>query len=233
MARIHPDWAAMFAGNDVTATSEVFTPVFHKLRGQTVLTGEVVSEVVASYRKVRLEKAEATILRSMGWTLDEFKAKGKSAFPDFQYRELTSELQEYRLDFQIMLAGFGEDGGIIATVEPPGVSWQRDLPGFHAIGSGYFSAISSLFERELHIQMELREVLYYVYEAKVAAENAAGVGMETDLFVLRRGQKLKRVPASSLKVLESLRLQLQRRELTDKRKERVAEEIPKLTDQVP
>jgi len=227
-ARIHPHWFGLYAGN-VDPVPEILEPVRLAFIGQEkTTTTQMVDAVTASFRTVRLAKAEAIHLSSRGWTIEEFKERGRESFPEFLFREIDSEIAGHYLGMQILLAGFGEDGGILATVRDPGISNQKDLTGFHAIGSGDNAAMSSLFDRAPHINMALEEVLYYVYEAKVAAERAVGVGFETDLFVMRKGGELVTISEASIKALESQRLHLSRRDLTPHQLVKLKSKMPEL-----
>jgi hypothetical protein len=73
----------------------------------------------------------------------------------------------------------------IFTVEDPGITQDRSIPGFWAIGSGAFHAISSLYQRGLRPAAYLAKALYGIYEAKKYAENVGSVGEKTDIWIMR------------------------------------------------
>lgn len=59
-----------------------------------------------------------------------------------------------------------------------------DKPGFGAIGVGAELALSALYRNPAVKLMPLASAVYFVYEAKKAAERKDGVGEETDMAIL-------------------------------------------------
>jgi len=65
------------------------------------------------------------------------------------------------------------------VVSDPGIVRDYDEPGYWAIGSGAYAALSTLAARKQSRLRFLPETIYNVCEAKCAAETAVGVGRDT------------------------------------------------------
>ena len=95
-----------------------------------------------------------------------------------------AEIEEFKLEFDIILAGVDEAGGHIYVIQDPGIKGNFDDMGYTAIGSGSYHAIRSFVENNYSIDTPLWKALYIVYEAKKYAESAPGVGLETDVAII-------------------------------------------------
>src|SRR5207253_1354905 len=62
---------------------------------------------------------------------------------------------------------------------------HHDIPGFHAIGSGQYSALSILYHFQQCSITDLEDSIFNVAAAKFSAETAFGVGEATWLHILR------------------------------------------------
>ncbi|HLY21513.1 MAG TPA: hypothetical protein VKT83_03495 [bacterium] len=192
--KISPTWFTLVAGNDVEAAHEIAATAGGALRdraaqGSVNGTLDVRRELVESYRRVRMHHAAAEPLVARGWTLNEFKDKGHKSLPESTFAEIDGGLQRYDLEVDLIACGFfGDDDGDIITVHNPGVGKLVTSSHFAAAGTGSTAAIFSLFMRKFHSGMSLPLALYYVYEAKVAAQRATGVGETTVMLVMRKGQ---------------------------------------------
>ncbi len=60
----------------------------------------------------------------------------------------------------------------------------EEMASFATIGIGNNAATAALFARDYTPYHDLREAIYYVYEAKRASESVPGVGKETHLSIL-------------------------------------------------
>lgn len=144
---------------------------------------DVIPAIEKGYRQVRNSKTEALYLASWGETAAQFHATGKDRIPETVYANTYSKMISYDLDADLLVVGF-DDVSHIYTVSNPGVAHDHTGLGFWAIGSGAPAALASLFARKCSFHCHVEEVLYLVYEAKIQAEAALGVGTETDLFVI-------------------------------------------------
>ncbi|MBI4339255.1 MAG: hypothetical protein HY680_04815 [Chloroflexi bacterium] len=103
-------------------------------------------------------------------------------------------MSEYNLGVSLLICGFDKHGtGHIFTVNNPGIEERRDIPGFHAIGSGFYGAQYMMYYRELSFMTPSCEWLYYIYEAKGFGEQAGAVGEETELLVAQAGEPAQRI----------------------------------------
>jgi hypothetical protein len=138
-------------------------------------------------------------------------------------------LQNYRLGLGLLVAGFGDArNGHIFSVEDfagPATARRWDIPGYYAVGSGGPGALYMMAYRVLSPAKPMREALYYVTEGKFFGEFAGGVGLRTDLYVIRFGKRRLHVREERVeKKLMKLCERLQPRDL-DKRGIAVLNEI--------
>jgi hypothetical protein len=208
--RLRRDWWAMLAGNDISPAFDVVDHARQALSAlEQVTVDDVAREITDSYQKKRLADAEALYLRPRGWTTQKFAAEGRNAFPEALFREIDSKIQHHELSLTLLVAGFdGEGHGHILCVDNPGVARRHDAPGFAAIGSGSFAALSMMFYRELNVRMPVYDALYYAFEAKISGEQALGVGVETDMFIAGQGGPAIRISKATEKRLETIWQQL-------------------------
>lgn len=98
-------------------------------------------------------------------------------------KELMEKISSIQLQCQFLVCGFDSDRkGHIFSVTDPGVARFEDIPGFSAIGSGLYRAMSSLFYYPYSTYSSEAIAFYHVCEAKFMAESAMGVGSETLVF---------------------------------------------------
>lgn len=190
---LHTDWRSLLAG-DFSAASEVARLASVCIGMQHGKLGEIGSRsvkdcLVAAYERVRIARAEAQYLKSRGWSLEEFKQKGHSSLPESTFTEIDRSIRTYDLGVDLIAYGFmGKYGEIIQIANPCIVSFESDS-AFSAIGTGSVAALSSLYARELTRHTPLSAALYYVYEAKIAAERASGVGESSYLTVMKQREE--------------------------------------------
>jgi hypothetical protein len=104
---------------------------------------------------------------------------------------VTENVSRIKLDASLIIAGFVPEsdfvkGGIYQRPFLAVVDEVTDVSGtqeyikveyeFAAIGSGQYTALSSLYRREQDAVSSLRRTLYKVYEANRLSENVPGVG---------------------------------------------------------
>jgi len=120
----------------------------------------------------------------------------------------------HELSLELLTAGFDAGGtGHIFVVSNPGLYQRFDVPGFHAIGSGSFGAYYMLLWREVDIYLKSSAALYYAFEAKIFGESAPGVGIQTDMYVFKRGRKPKKMERASEEKMEAIWRKLEPRAL--------------------
>ena len=101
------------------------------------------------------------------------------------------QLSSYEFSLHLLVVGFDNDIGWIFSLydKDRGIAKRHDAPGFHAVGSGWVSAIHMTYLRNLSPVMPARLALYYAYEGKYFGEDAPGVGWQTDLYIWRAGEE--------------------------------------------
>ena len=152
---------------------------------------EIRSLLEKSYRGARLARAEAEYLSNRGWTLEEFKNHGRDRLPEATYANIDARIALFDLGAELIACGWGpeEEFPSILTVRNPGVCVEHMRLGFWCVGSGATAAQMSVFGRNYPVDMPVEEAVYYVVEAKINAEHAAGVGERTDTFIVWKGEK--------------------------------------------
>ncbi len=189
ISQIHDNWWVMMAANDI---SPVFTMV-DKLRialaGREPTANEIAAQVEEAYREERQSRAETAILSPIGMTLDGFVANGRAQLGDSIFERFQFGISGHGLQVQLIVTGFDADGlAHLMSVSDPGQASRFDNPGFCAIGSGAFNALSFLYYRQQDNTDPLWASIYHVNEAKIFASMAPGVGIwDTELIVLRTG----------------------------------------------
>ena len=189
------NWWVMVAAN---ALSNLFPVVDAITRDWEPSTGVAVDSVMekatAAYSRERQARVEAEHLRPRGLGLQTFLASGRQWLPELAYAQIDDRLTRFNLGITLLICGFDESGiGHIFTVENPGVADRRDIPGFHAIGSGFYGAEYMMYYRELGYSFPVHKWLYYIYEAKGFGEQAGAVGLGTELFVARPNQTIRQI----------------------------------------
>ena len=134
-------------------------------------------------------KTADDVLAPFGITMDEFLAKGRKQFTISMFQSLCERIIATELKCDFLLFGYDNDRNPhIVHLTGNGADYVYDKPGFWAIGSGAYSALSMLFFRQQNVLTELPETFYHACEAKFMAESAIGVGKATFPYVLIPGQ---------------------------------------------
>lgn len=180
-------WSAMVAADDLTHVVPVIEAAILALIGLSDSTNnltEIERAVVTAYQGVRMQYAEDSVLSPIGMTMESIRQNPVG--------HLAERVERVDLGCQFLVAGFDWAGdGHIFTVEHPGVARNHNVSGWASIGSGAYSAISTLLHHSVNYEMELARVLYHVCEAKFMAESAGGVGKHTVVKVLNAATPVK------------------------------------------
>jgi hypothetical protein len=182
---IAQDWGMMWSAED---TSHI-TPIWEMARAMLlpkhkhVHCDEVANVVANAYQRQLREEATARYLSRYGLSMPEFLREGSKLFPAAQYEEMHREIRSLRLGCDFLVYGFDDEAHIFRVSEPGKITFENEV-GFAAIGSGWYSAISTLFFHSVSRLDSMWEVFYHVLEAKFMAETAPGVGGETHCEIL-------------------------------------------------
>lgn len=182
----------MFAG-DV----DCMVPLLRRVRRnfpktETPSVDEVSEAVTKAYGEELVKVKEERHLRPNKLDWEKFQRNDPPLFTDHVYEQIKSQLDETRISSDpnqapvLLVAGFDSSGpGHIFSVDHPGTEFGHDLIGFHAIGTGFYYALTMLHSHSRNTTSNfdpLNIVLYRVAEAKFMAENDSQVGKSTTLI---------------------------------------------------
>ena len=177
---------ALTAG-DALAFTELFNDVLRVTSNRRFTAVEEFVEVIKnSYQELRKKQIVERILRPWGFDSfeDFYTAHGHGRLPDPLVFGITSQITDHDYGLQILVGGITFQDAHIYSIEDPGTSHCFDSIGFHVIGMGTNLALSSLIASKCHAEMSMPDVLMRVMDAKLTAENAPGVGRQTDVSVI-------------------------------------------------
>jgi len=192
---IGDNWWIMLAASALAGAFPIIDNVKVEIAQASEHDVEDVVRIVADcYQEERRRRAEAQFLLPRGFTVDSFLAQGKAALPEITFRELDLALSQFDLGVSLLVCGFDHKKmAQLFKVDNPGIGSRLDIPGFHAIGSGFYGAEYMMYYRELSCVTPVHEWLYYIYEAKGFGEQAGAVGEETELLVARPDCPIQRI----------------------------------------
>ena len=191
--QIHPNWQALFAGN-VSAC----WPILREAKARSVTRENTVEQVKASCREAYGNQFQRYITHKVlvryGFDLESFKENGLKQLGRDVFNSLCRQIDQINFDCEFLICGFDKDKNPhIFTVSNPGIATEHSPPGFYAIGSGEFSALSTLVFHRFKSGMQLARGIYHVCEAKFMAESAVGVGSPTNALIIHNSGDLELV----------------------------------------
>lgn len=157
----------------------------------TVDMHQVATYVTAAYQQVKEKKAEDIILRpSLGVDYAGFRALVAQTQSSQILQQVAGMLMGHNLQLDLMLAGIDSQGPHLFAIGHPDTMATLDTVGYAAIGSGGLHAAVRLSLGGQTKEASRNETVVNVYEAKLAAQSAPGVGGATDLaFISTSGIK--------------------------------------------
>ncbi len=178
-------WIVMFAG-----ASHRFRPIVEGMRehlgdGESprLAVETVVNSAEHTYQRELEGLVNAEVLAPYGLSRREFIENGLKWFGEARYGQLLAQINELDLGIELLVAGLdGYAQTQMFAVSSRGVVERMALP-YHAIGSGAYLALGTLYQLAHFPGPDLAETVYRVCAAKFAAEAAPGVGAETHLMV--------------------------------------------------
>jgi hypothetical protein len=175
----------MYAGNDISHIIPIHQEARSELEGKTDLSlREVAGILRRAYRNQLAVVAEDFILSPLGIDLKKFLGEGNQLFPKETFEDMRRAIQQVTLQCDLLVFGFDrERNPHIFVVSDHGTSYS-DVPGFAAIGTGSYSALSTLYFHAFKTRMTIPHALYHACEAKFTSESAQGVGHSTWVLVL-------------------------------------------------
>lgn len=178
-------------GNCLALTSGpalVHTDLFRLVKasihaGATPPISEIVEKVKEEYLKIRSRQIEERFFKVRGFDIKWFNENQRMLNPEIALR-LDHQLETYRFDLSILIAGVDGVGAHVYYVYPPCSSECFDSLGYCGIGTGERHADSTFISYRYAPSFPLESALYITYEAKRKAEIAVGVGKSTDMAII-------------------------------------------------
>jgi len=196
---LHGAWVAMFAGNDIGNVTPITDRVRLKLseiaaQGGAVTRIDVARECRGAFRAQRRTLIEERVLAPYDLTVRDFQQRGFKELGPRAFDELRHDVETTKVDCEFLVCGFSDDGSPqIFVISDVGLSYYEKI-GYWAIGSGAWSALSSLAFRKFHLDMPFEEALYQVLESKFMADTSVpSVGQGTYTLVIRRDGRIGQV----------------------------------------
>lgn len=182
------NWTMMMAG-DLSPYSEIREHVKNTLTKNPpdTLTRYVFAEVLKdAFIAERKRRAGAEILSPFDLNFGNYRDEGPKLGPEI-YSRILFELKELDLGLTLLVAGFDENRACVFKVEGRGIAHNYECPW--AIGSGEQAALGYLFSTQANVFSEPEEMFYRVCCAKFAAETSPGVGKETMVIMMQKGEE--------------------------------------------
>jgi ATP-dependent protease HslVU (ClpYQ) peptidase subunit len=178
------NWNVMFAGNP--ARFKLLMDRVRDLLGDVRNTRLAFSTVTAALERayaLELQKLiENEILLPYGMARDDFIQNGKELLGD-RFYQLMDQISSASLGVEVIVAGADPLGETTLSWMTNGVVMPAALP-YHAIGSGSYTALASLYQLNYFPTHDLSEIVYRACAAKFAAENVPSVGRATYAIVI-------------------------------------------------
>jgi hypothetical protein len=186
----------MYAGSDITAVPALVRRIQSQLDAHVAATMDWIAIDVfkrvlsGAFQAERQERATDQVLSPYGLTFHDLFTKGIALLGEAEAGVVRERFVSTALNCELL--GFGFSGPLnepsralphVMVLSDPGVVAEYDEPGYWAIGSGAYAALSALAVRRQSRLRLLPETIYNVCEAKFAAEFAVGVGRETYVTV--------------------------------------------------
>jgi hypothetical protein len=178
----HRRWWCMYAG---------YPTDFEELRNslseveQPKTLADAIAATELAYDKLTKHYIERYILAPFGLTHEAFMRDGPAIFGETYFRELADQCILFKPAMETSLLVFGFDSiGIphLFQAQRTVKAEVHDTLGFHAIGTGAWSAQGSLFAGGLSSAGTENEAIYRVCEAKFVSEVARSVGTKTTVL---------------------------------------------------
>ena len=201
-------WWALVSGNDCVPAFEIIEGVKAQIPDKPLDQNSMMSAVEKEYRRVRLAEAESKYLAPLGFTHGEILKKGRTVLGKRRFADILGRVEDHEFSISLLIAGFDRSRkGHIFTVDSDvkrGKPQPNDAEGYAAVGSGGFAANYMMSYREYDFNLPVHKAIYSVFEGKYFGELATGVGVTTDLFIVRPGKKLLIVDKKREKLLVRL-----------------------------
>ena len=147
---------------------------------------KIVNAISRFVKDTRDSTVKDEVTRVTGIQSDDFFSNSQIV-PE-QVRDYTyGWLMQFRLDFECIVAGFDKDKNAkIVYITEEGSRISATNFGVGSIGSG--SPFSQIYFDQYNYDISIPEIesLFFAYKAKKWAEAPTGVGLKTDILILRK-----------------------------------------------
>jgi hypothetical protein len=184
------DWCIMMSAGSVPLIEELtyrtkLGITNHSAEHDSIQLRDVSVISMSAYQNLIQDFVERQVLSTYDITLDQFREQERfnQAFLsglDNAIREVRGEI-ESRLGS--LIVGVDQSGANIFGIHA-GNTYSFNMIGFQAIGSGEASAQSVFVHNKYDKKWDLKQAILTVVEAKTQAEEAQGVGRETDIAII-------------------------------------------------
>lgn len=180
------DKSVFLISDDILLAAEVLKRTKAKLSSsRSTRIDDITKTVCESYKEYKQEIIEELYLKPRALNLQSFYREALCAkLPKELTLNLDTNIINFVLKVQLIMAGIDEMGGHIYIVSNPGVSLCHDKMGYVAIGSGAMYAISAFILSNFSVDFGINQGVYYAFESKMSAEKAPGVGMGTNMAII-------------------------------------------------
>ncbi len=193
------NWCAMFSGDDLTFPERVLGLVASEISKEKKIQCDrprMESAVKKAFDAQWKTEVEDHILKPKLLSMESLTAEPKDVrLLDTTYlNTLAGEIADYKHNCSMIFCGFDSTGPHIFMASTPSHITPCDWQGFQTIGAGEETARNHLIWSEYEKDDSLPNVLYDVFNAKVATEVLQGIGYAWNWRIIVAGQKPKPLP---------------------------------------
>jgi len=150
---------------------------------------QIAAAVRESYIRHKQRRVEENILKPLlGADFKQFQALVAQSAASQLLQQVLGLIAQHNLQTDLLVAGMDDAGAHVFAITHPGQLHPLATTGFGAVGSGGVHAGVRMSLSQHTKSATLLDTLYNVYEAKRASEVAPGVGVLTDLAVIKGGK---------------------------------------------
>jgi 20S proteasome alpha/beta subunit len=188
--RVGRNTYVLFSGNDITDLPFIFNDAKDELKDRGSVAPHIAARIIhESMVRRRHEQITAKVLSPFGLTKETFLRDGKALLTESIFDGLCEKIASVNLPITVLLVSFDEAADAhIFSITGDAAPNDYTAVGFCAVGSGSYSAFSSLLfrsDRDLLGPYCSRDTcIYCCCEAKFMSKSASDVGKSTFLAVL-------------------------------------------------
>lgn len=180
--KINPTTIAMLSGEAL---------LFEEILKDTsaISFDEIAEQIHKNMIEIRDERIKKVVFDKFQIDFDYLKEVLRNPEYNEFIDDILKFIKPFNLQTVLLLIGFENNNAQIIEINEEGKINTRDI-NFDAIGTGASQAINTLLFQRHTKTNNLKTTLYNVFKAKRNSEVAAGVGKETDIFLLLNDGKI-------------------------------------------